>query len=108
MKEKIIKLHHPNSIISLLSLLFLVACTGSGASVLPMIFGPTVTPNLAPSPTLTPFAPQVGVATNTPTTPTELMPNTPTLPPIGTASFNTDTSIVEYRLKYTYIRYYYS
>ena len=41
-----------------LSFLLLTGCTGIGPLVLPTIIGPTVTPNLDPSPSLTPFGPQ--------------------------------------------------
>jgi hypothetical protein len=46
--------------------LLLVACNGPEPSFQSTIVGPTVTPNLDPSPTLTPFSPQVIIAANTP------------------------------------------
>jgi len=48
-------------------LLILNACASSDQVRLPVIVGPTVTPNLDPSPSLTPFSPQGNIATTLPT-----------------------------------------
>jgi hypothetical protein len=69
----------------ILSLLFLSACSGSGAAILPMVIGQTVTPDQNPSPSLTPFGPQADIATNIPTLrPTDAPAATPTLPLVDT------------------------
>jgi len=65
-----------------LTFLFLAACTGTGPFVLPMVIGPTVTPNQHPSPSLTPFGPKADIATNVLTIqPTETTTSIPTFHP---------------------------
>ena len=87
MEEKIDKLRRSLFILLLFLFLFLAACSGLGPSVLPMIFGPTVTPNQDPLPSLTPFGPQVDIANTVPTLlPTGISVNSPTLPPTNPTS----------------------
>ncbi|MGD0752089.1 MAG: M1 family aminopeptidase [Anaerolineales bacterium] len=67
--------------------LLVAACTSPGPSVQSTIIGPTVTPNLNPSPSLTPFGPQVDIADNTPApSPADTDTSTPTLSPAFTAT----------------------
>jgi len=85
MEEKINKLRLAPFFLLFFPFLFVAACAGSGPSVLPMIIGPTVTPNQVSSPSLTPFGPQADIATNVPTLqPADTIANTPTLPPVDT------------------------
>jgi hypothetical protein len=64
MEEKINILRRFPLLLLLLLILLLAACFGPGPSILPMIIGPTVTPNPDPSPSLAPFNPMADTATN--------------------------------------------
>lgn len=86
-------------------LLLLVSCISPVPLGQSTLIGPTVTPNIDPSPTLTPFAPQSYIPINSPTgSPTVNATDTPTIQPtlpatsittlLATPTFNTSTPSV--------------